>query len=183
MGASRYVVIGNTCAGKSTLAAPLAAGLSLELVELDALYWKPHWEPRATEDFQARVSEATKGARWAVAGNYSAQRDITWPRAEVVVWLDLGLAETVWRVFNRTFKRYRSQELLWGTNHERLWPLLKVWNPAESLLAWAIQQHRRKRRAYSAMMRDPRWKHLRFVRLRSAEEVSYWLVRETQERA
>jgi adenylate kinase family enzyme len=180
VGASRYVVIGNTCAGKSTLAAKLAAALSLELVDLDALYWKPNWEQRAREDFLARVSEATRGARWAIAGNYAMQRDISWPRAEVVVWLDVALPTTAWRVLRRTYRRCRSKELLWGTNHERFWSVLKVWNQDESLLAYAIKQHRRKRWAYAAMMQDPRWKHLRFVRLTTTEETQQWLARETQ---
>jgi adenylate kinase family enzyme len=182
VGASRYVIIGNTCAGKSTLAVELARRLSLELVELDALHWKPNWEPRATEDFHARVSEATHGSRWVVAGDYSSQRDISWPRADVVVWLDAGLAVTMWRVLKRTYQRYRSREMLWGTNRERFWPLLKVWNQHESLLAWAIRQHGRKRQAYAAMIEDQRWEHLRFVRLRSGEEVRLWVEEETRKR-
>ncbi len=173
-------MVGNTCAGKSTLAAELAAGLSLELIELDALYWGVDWEPRGTAEFRARVSEATQGPRWALAGNYSMQRDVSWPRAEVVLWLDLGLREVVWRLLRRTYKRCRSRELLWGMNRERFLPLLKVWNQHESLLAYAVQNHRRQRQGYEAVMQDPRWKHLRFVRLRSSREVSDWLALETK---
>ena len=43
----RIVVIGNTCAGKSTLAAGLAKKLSVPFVDLDALYWEPNWRPAA----------------------------------------------------------------------------------------------------------------------------------------
>lgn len=118
-----------------------------------------------------------------VAGNYARQRDISWTKAEVVVWLDLALPVIVYRVLKRTYQRYRNQTLLWGTHREHLSSLLKVWNPEQSLLAWALLQQRRLRRGCSALSRAPQWQHLRFVRLRSSEEVRVWLLQECEQRS
>jgi hypothetical protein len=96
--------------------------------------------------------------------------------------LDMPLPVTLWRVLRRTYGRYWRRELLWGTNRERFWPVLKVWNQDESLLAYALRQHGVKRHAYAAMMQDPWWKHLRFVRLTTADEIQLWLAREMEVR-
>ncbi|NER84298.1 MAG: AAA family ATPase [Leptolyngbya sp. SIO1D8] len=39
----RILIIGNSCSGKSTLGAHLAASLNVPFVELDALNWEPNW--------------------------------------------------------------------------------------------------------------------------------------------
>lgn len=117
----RIVVVGNTCAGKSTLGEALAKALSLRFVELDALFWKPNWQQPELVEFRTRVDEATREGGWVVAGNYTTQqRDISWPRADTVVWLDVPLPLLVTRVLTRSFARWRKRELLWGTLNDRL---------------------------------------------------------------
>ncbi|MFO7584499.1 MAG: shikimate kinase, partial [Anaerolineales bacterium] len=80
----RIIVIGVTSAGKSTLAENLAAKLGIDFIELDALHWEPDWVDAPLEIFRQRVETATSAPAWALAGNYSAVRDLTWPRAEAV---------------------------------------------------------------------------------------------------
>ena len=63
------------------------------------------------------------------------------------------------------------EALLWGTNYERFWPQFLVWKKHESLLAWIVTQHARKRRGMVTYLSDPRWSHIRFVRLTSTREV------------
>ena len=75
------------------------------------------------------------------------------------------------RFFLRSWRRWRRRELLWGTNFERLWPQFALWRGNDSLLYWILTQHARKRRVTLAWMADPRWAHIRFVRLTSASEV------------
>ena len=87
----RVVVVGATGAGKSTLAGRLAQGLDVPFVELDALFWGPQWTPAAPDDFRARVDATSAGPAWVIAGNYGAVRDLLWPRADTVVWLDYPL--------------------------------------------------------------------------------------------
>lgn len=118
------------------------------------------------------MSEATAGDGWVVAGSYMSFSQRTfWPRLETVVWLDMPFLQLVWRVLKRSWRRWRSKELLWGTNREVFWPQLAVWRKEESLIWWIVTQHRRNRRSMVACMTDPRWAYIRFVRLTSSSEV------------
>lgn len=175
MGTQRIVVIGSTCAGKSTLGADLAERLSVRFIDLDALYWAPNWQPVPLDEFRRRVDKATKASGWVLAGSYSSQWDISWARAEAVVWLDIALLSIVARIMKRSCQRWRSAELLWGTNRERLLPQLKFWDEKTSLVAWAVRHHAAKRRDYEAATRDERWQHIRFLRFRSNHEAERWM--------
>ena len=144
----RIHIVGNSCAGKSTLGAQLSAALGIPLVELDALNWQPGWVALSDtnpEELERRIGEATRGDGWVVAGSYMqfSQR-IFWPRLETIVWLDLPMVPLIWRMLIRSWRRWRSQEPLWGTNYERFWPQLMVWRKEDSLLWWIVTQHRRK---------------------------------------
>ena len=173
--ARRIHILGNTGAGKSTLAARLARALDVPFVELDALNWEPGWvglNATNPEALEQRIREATAGDGWVVAGSYIGfSQRVFWPKLQTVVWLDLPLAQLVWRIVARSWRRWRSKELLWGTNYERFWPQLMVWRKEKSLIWWAVIQQRRKRRSMLEYMADPRWAHVRFVRLTSAAEI------------
>lgn len=172
----RILVIGNTGSGKSTLAEELARRLGLAFVELDALFWLPGWAKPDSESFRAGVRAAIEGGRWVTAGQYFTRiQDITWPEAQVAVHLDVGLVRSLSRVTRRAWRRSRSNELLWGTNTETFTKHLKLWDPAESLIAFAVVSHRKRRPEILARRHDPRWAHIDFVRLRSPREVERWL--------
>jgi adenylate kinase family enzyme len=167
----RVLVVGPTNSGKSTLAARIGALLDVPSVDLDALYWKPDWVGSEDEEWHPRLREVAERDAWVVAGNYWRHTTPTlWPRAEAVIWLDLPLRVTLPRIFTRSWKRWRSRELLWGTNREHFFPQFKVWD-STSLVGYALQAHRSMRQRYVASMADPAFAHLRFVRLRSPEEV------------
>ncbi len=111
-----------------------------------------------------------------MAGNYTGkQQHVSWPRADTIVWLDLPLATVLRRAGLRTWRRWRHHEELWNGNRESLREYLSLWNTDKSLLAYSVKTHRSRRRTFEAAMRDPRWAHIAFVRLRSPEDVSSWL--------
>jgi adenylate kinase family enzyme len=171
----RVQIMGQTSAGKSTLAAHLAGRLGVPFVELDALFWKPGWVESDREEFRGRVVEATRGDGWVVAGNYRRETiPAFWDRLETVIWLDFPLPIILWRVLRRSWRRSRTRELLWGTNHERFWGQLQLWSQS-SLLHFAVRYHRRRRREFAALMGDPTWSHVRFVRLRSPAQLARFL--------
>lgn len=171
----RIHVVGNSCSGKSSLAERLAAALQVPFVELDALNWLPGWVGLNETDpqrFASLMEEATAGDGWVVAGSYmSFSQRAFWPRLETVVWLDLPMHLLVRRVLWRSWTRWRSKELLWGTNHERFWPQLRVWRKEDSLIWWIVTQHERKRRDMRRYMSESRWQHIRFLRLESSAAV------------
>ncbi len=170
----RVVVIGNTNAGKSTLAAELARRLDVPFVELDALFWEPNWVESDNDTFRARVSTAIAGDGWSVAGNYTSRiQDLVWPRAETVIFLDYPLPLVLRRVLTRSWRRWRSHEVLWGTNTESFWKHLTSWN--DSLFTWAVRSHGKHRERWPDLVADPRWAHIRFLRFCTPDETARWL--------
>ena len=167
----RIVIIGSSGAGKTQLAERLAYALDAPFVELDALFWEPDWVEPPEDAFAARIAAATAGDRWVAAGNYRRYgASLLWPRADRIVWLDLPLHVTLARLVRRTWRRWRRHEVLWGTNVERFWPQLRLWDPKASLVAYSVMTHRQRRQQYLDAMRDPAFAS-RFVRLTSAPEV------------
>ena len=116
----RVVVVGKSGAGKSTFAQALANAIGAPCVELDALYWGPAWTAVPPAQFEAAVLAATSGERWVVEGNYAAVRDLLWPRATHVVWLNHSRPRVFSRVLWRTLSRGLLRTRLSHGNRESL---------------------------------------------------------------
>ena len=180
MGGGRVVFVGNSGSGKSTSGHRLATRLGIPHVDLDALYWEPGWTGARWEVFRQRVGDAIAGDAWVVSGNYlRAVQDLVWSRVDTVAWLDVPLHLSLRRLTARSWRRWRRDELLWGTNRESMRMLLKLWDPERSLLAFAVQQHRPRRRLFEEESRDPRWAHVCFVRMRSPAQVDRFIAEYT----
>jgi len=173
----RVVIVGASCSGKTTLAENLAEKMACPFIELDALYWKPHWTPSEIPPFRIRVDEATHAPSWVLAGNYDSVRDITWPRADTLIWLDFALGVTLPRIITRSYHRWRDRELLWGTNRERFFSQFILWDKSKSLIAWNLHTRTSLLRRYAEAERDPANRHLIFYRLSSPAELRKWLTR------
>lgn len=172
----RVVVVGVTSSGKSTLAEQIGEGFNLNYIELDALHWEPNWQEAPLEVFRLRVENAIRAERWIVAGNYHIVRDLIWPRAEAILWLDYSLWTVFWQLTRRSFKRWWTQELLWGTNREPLWNHFKLWSK-ESLYHWLFRTYWRRKREVPALLAQPEHRHLELLRFRSPGETRDWLER------
>jgi hypothetical protein len=167
----RVNVVGTSCSGKTRLARELARRIDAPHVELDALFWGPGWTPVPASTFRARVDSAVAADRWVIDGGYSPIRDLTWSRADTVVWLDYPMPLVLARWARRTVSRVRSGEEFWpGTgNRETIGHVLR----RDSLLWWIVRTHRsRRRRLGRALEERP---DLRVVRLRSPREARAWL--------
>ncbi len=90
-GCQRILILGRTGSGKTTLARELAAAIGVPHVELDALYFGPNFSTAPLPVLRDRTSAAIAGDRWVTDGNKSAVRDLVWPRADTVIWLDYPL--------------------------------------------------------------------------------------------
>lgn len=170
----RIVIVGTTSSGKSTLAERLANQLGCDFIELDALHWEPNWTEAPLEVFRQRVETATQARAWVVAGNYHVVRDIIWPKAEVVIWLDYSFPRVFWQLTRRTFSRWWTQELLWGTNRENLWSHFKLWSQ-ESLFHWLFKTYWRRKREYPKLFAQPENQHLKVIHFKHPVETERWL--------
>jgi adenylate kinase family enzyme len=164
----RIALAGSTSSGKTTLARRLSAITGAPHIELDALFHGPNWTP--TSDFRERVAEATSGDAWITDGNYAAARDLTWARADLIVWLDYDLPRILWRLTERTFRRRWKNEELWNGNRESL---RGHFFSKQSLYLWALQTHHRHRREYPRHFAA--YPGVRVVRIRSPQQLERWL--------
>jgi adenylate kinase family enzyme len=178
----RVSVVGSTCSGKTTFARELASILGVPAVELDALNWGADWMMVDEALFRERVDEATAGDAWVVDGNYGGRgaRDIIWPRADTLVWLDLPLRVILARLWRRSVGRIRSREVLWSGNRETF---RNTFLSRESLFVWALKSYRRRKRIYGDLLARPENAHLDVHHLRSAADAERWLEAQRQRAA
>jgi adenylate kinase family enzyme len=165
---ARVNVVGTSCSGKTTLARSLARELGVPHVELDALHWEPGWTAAEPDVLRARVAAAVAAERWVVDGNYSATRDLVWPRTTLIVWLNLPFGLVFRRSLTRTFARIASGEELYNGNKESVRNLLD----ADGIPWWVIRTHHRRRREYRELLTRPEFAHMAVVELRTTEEVA-----------
>jgi adenylate kinase family enzyme len=168
----RIVVVGTTGSGKTTMAGRLAQKLDLPHTELDSLNWGPDWTMRPNEEFRVAVDQASSCDQWVIDGNYSRARNIIWPRADTIVWLDYSLPRVIWRLWWRTLRRTLTREQLWAGNRERLWTHLFT---RDSLFLWAFQTYGRRRREYPELLSRPEHSHLTLYRFASPHQADKWL--------
>jgi adenylate kinase family enzyme len=174
----RVSVVGNSGAGKTTVARVLAERLGLEHVELDAIMHQPDWVELEPDEFRRRTTDRLDAAAdgWVVCGNYSIVRDVVWTRADTVVWLDLSFLVVMGRVTRRTVRRVVTREELWNGNREPF-SNLYAWDPTKNIIRWSWTNHAKYHERYAAAMADPTWSRLHFVHLRTAEQVDRWIAR------
>lgn len=157
---TRVVVVGTSCAGKTTLARRLAGILASEHVELDSVYWGPAWTPRP--DFIHTVLAIAQRPRWVIDGNYSAVRDIIWRRCSAIVWLDYSLARVFSQAVRRTARRIITRERLYAGNRETVRNALLA---SDGIPWWVIRTHGKRRRDFPELFGRPEYGHAAVIQL------------------
>jgi hypothetical protein len=91
----RTIIIGNSGAGKTTLATRLAQLTGGRHVALDDIYWDgpagliKRVEPAAKQ----MTAAAAEGPNWVIEGVFGWLVDVASPRATALIWLDLPWAD------------------------------------------------------------------------------------------
>jgi energy-coupling factor transporter ATP-binding protein EcfA2 len=173
-GCQRILILGRTGSGKTTLARELAAAIGVPHVELDALYFGPNFSTAPLPVLRDRTRAAIAGDRWVTDGNKSAVRDLVWPRADTVIWLDYPLVVSLWRLGKRALWRTSVLKAQAAGTDE------KARLPRQFLLAakgvlTALRSHKGQRREYPRMFAEQENQHLTVVRLRSPHATRRWL--------
>ncbi len=137
-------------------------------MELDSLFHGPDWAPAEKDVFRERIERAIASDAWVVDGNYLGQvGTLVLYRADLIVWLDLPLRTSLWRISWRSVDRILRRRVLWAGNRE-------TWRGAfwgrDSLLYWTITSHLARKKRWPDLLAP-----LNVVRLRSQREVDEWL--------
>ncbi len=174
----RILILGRTGSGKTTLARELAAALHVPHVELDSLYFGPEFSTAPLPLLRERTSAAIAGDRWVTDGNKRAVRDLVWPRADTIVWLDYPLGVSFWRLAKRA-RRRTSVLKAQAANSGRKTGLPRQFLAAARGVLTALRSHAGQRREYPRRFAEPANQHLAVVRLRSPRATRQWLARAT----
>ena len=162
-----------TGSGKTTVAGSIAQCIGVPHIELDAMFWTPHWVGKPVEEFRADVSAILSRYRdgWVCDGNYRHVRDLILPQADTVLWLRLPFGVVFRQLLKRTIVRLRRDELLWGTNRES-WRLHFL--SRDSLLLYAITSWRRHHEGIRQALEEIPHRAL-VLELRSVREIEEFL--------
>ena len=177
-GCQRILILGRTGSGKTTLARELAAAIGVPHVELDALYFGPDFSTAPLSVLRDRTRAAIAGDRWVTDGNKSAVRDLVWPRADAVVWLDYPLAVSLWRLGKRARRRASILKAQVADKDGKAGFRRQLLSGAKGVLT-ALRSHRGQRREYPKMLAEQENLRLAVVRLRSPSATRRWLARVT----
>ena len=139
----------------------------MDHVELDTLHWLTDWQPRALPEFRSLVSRAIAKPRWVLDGNNSKVRDLVWPSATDLIWLNYRFPVVFGRALRRTLRRIVQREQLFAGNHESH---AKVLFDRESILWWVIRTYKRRRMEYPQLFMRTEHAHLRVFELKIPEE-------------
>lgn len=169
----RIVVQGASGSGKSSLATALADSLGLPQLELDSIYHQPGWTSLDVGEFRRLVSAFAAEPAWVVDGNYSQVRDLLWPRANIIVFVDLPRRVVMARLIKRTLRRMLHHENLWNGNRESLRNLVSI-DPARNIILWSWFTHAKYHDVVPNEAREHA-SHAKVLTLHTAREVQAFL--------
>ncbi|KHN50951.1 AAA family ATPase [Pectobacterium fontis] len=170
----RVNIIGTSGSGKSMLARRLSKKLSVPYIEMDALFWLKDWQGREDADFFQQLEKAMVPESWVLDGNYNRTREIKWRNVDVVIWVDYGFTRTLYQAVRRAYLRAWRKEELWSDSGNKE-SFLRSFLSRDSIILWTIKTYSRNRKRYLADVADPRYRHIRFIILRSPRECEIFL--------
>jgi len=109
---SRYLVIGCSGSGKSTVAREIADICDVPYHDTDSLYWCENWKRSSDEEVIASLPLDSE--RWVIDGNFVCHRHEVWQRATSIIWLDLPHGTVMRRVIRRNLGWWISQKPTWS---------------------------------------------------------------------
>ena len=122
------MIIGQTGAGKSTLAFKLAEIAKLPVFHTDQFFWMPGWIQRPTEECEKLCNEAIAKEHWIIEGSFSQNWPARLNRAEMLICLDLPYPLRLVRILRRSWRDYGYTRLDMPDNcPERFSPEFYKW--------------------------------------------------------
>ncbi|KAF8320666.1 hypothetical protein DL93DRAFT_2052502 [Clavulina sp. PMI_390] len=138
--ALRFLIIGTSGAGKTTLATQLENAFQLPKLSLDTVFWMPEWKQRPAEDMQARVGEfVATHPSWVIDGNYFRKiGTLALDKSTHIIWLDPPFWKFYPILVYRTIRRYFKLE---PTCADGCVEHLREFYAKDGLLRWIWDEH------------------------------------------
>lgn len=168
----RVVVIGSSCSGKSTFSQHLSRTTALEYIELDQLHWLPNWVERPDQEFRELVTKATSSNAWIVDGNYSVTRDIVWPRATTIIWLNHSFSLVLYRSISRSIIRSATKKQLFAGNVESF---RQTFFSRDSIILWVLKTYHQKRKNYAILLKKIEADGVKVIEFNNQSQVDAYL--------
>lgn len=167
-------VIGTSGSGKSTFCKKLAATLNFPHVEMDKIFWGPNWRWPSDDEFFGNLKQALEKPNWILDGNYTRTVPIKWESVDVVIWLDYSFLRTLFQAIKRAAHRAWTKEELWeGTGNRE--SFRKSFFSKQSIIWWTITTHGQVRKKYESYLTNPKFSHIKFIRLKSHKDAEAFL--------
>jgi adenylate kinase family enzyme len=106
----RILVLGPSGSGKTFLAQRLAELLNVELIHLDAQFWKPGWVSTPQDQWREAVAALVRKPRWIIDGMYESTLDLRLPAADAVIVIERPRLACLLSVCARTLKHRGGRE-------------------------------------------------------------------------
>jgi adenylate kinase family enzyme len=164
----RIVIVGASGAGKSSLAEELSCILRIPCFELDG----STEQDRPESDLQAYVHRIAGLEAWIVPADYTSIRQILWPRAEAILWLDYPLPFALTRLARREFTVYLIQKVFVRQTYSNFW--MKYLNKLQAFRR-AFYMHRRNRRNLLSLLQQKEFTHIVLLRFKKPAQTSAWV--------
>jgi adenylate kinase family enzyme len=170
----RILLVGSSNSGKSTLGAFLHQTLDLPLVEIDDLAWQPEWQMISTEALRSKIQTVVQQPAWILVGNYGSTQDLSWPEAELVIWLDLPRYVVVWRSIVRSIQRTLRQTPVCNGNYESF---RRSFLQRDSIILWVWNHYHAIQQRYEAKTQQASQEGPVILRLKTPREVRLFQAR------
>lgn len=104
---TRIHIMGPPGSGKTVLGQRLAAGLNIPFHELDSIAWEGGFPgiERSLEDRLRDIRQIADQPSWVTEGIFLLWTDDLLSAADYIIWLDIGLPVTFWRIVTRRLRR------------------------------------------------------------------------------
>ncbi|MGF1694371.1 AAA family ATPase [Vibrio lamellibrachiae] len=172
----RINVIGTSGSGKSTFSRSLARELNYPHLEMDAMFWKPNWQESSDDEFFTKLSESLDGDYWVLDGNYNRTAEIKWSKVDTIIWVDYSFSRTVYQAMKRALIRSLTKQELWSKTGN-VESFRKSFLSKDSVILWTLKTYKKNRFRYTKLLKDPKYRHIEFVRVTSPKEASKFITK------
>ena len=97
----RILVLGSSGSGKTTFSIQLGKLLGLEVIHLDAEFWKPGWQATPQAQWREVVSGLVQRQGWIMDGTYESSLDLRIPVADGIILIGQSRWTCLWRALKR----------------------------------------------------------------------------------